>query len=171
MLRRADRGLMQAKDTGRNKVVQLGVGMANKVSGSQHRSNWWSWGRTASSEEVLCECRLSTNVPLPLVAEKLRGFVADHKAEIVTISSEQVVLHVTTATFQQNRRSSDRPIPFRMQLDFTEMKTELLDFTIVHVRLSPVRHRDRRTTARDASRMLVNSLQCYLVAQIYRGEG
>ncbi|MEM7313631.1 MAG: diguanylate cyclase [Planctomycetota bacterium] len=125
MLRRADRGLLQAKDTGRNRVVQLGSGLDNKKptndrrQTSQSTSSWFSW-RSEPTHNVKTECTWSTNVPLPLVAEKLRGFVADHKAEISTISSEKVVIDVSTAHLSKTRRRSDRTIHFRLEIVFRE---------------------------------------------------
>ena len=167
MLRRADRGLLNAKETGRNKVVQLGSGMVTaepESSQAAGRAGWWPWNRSAATSKGM-EWTLETNVPLPLMAEKLRGFVSDHKADIVRLSQEDVVIQVTTDNFQQARRSSDRPINFRLELHFLPGDgsggvNRLL------VRLTPTRTRDRRTDVSGSAKLLLRSLQSYLMAQL-----
>ena len=77
MLRRADRALLQAKDQGRNQVVQLGDGMMEE----KVKRSWWpfqSWRGGA-----LVEATLVTMVPIEVAVQKLRGFIADQEAKII----------------------------------------------------------------------------------------
>ena len=86
MLNRADRGLLMAKEGGRNLVVQLGSGMNDEPverrgvagSGNEHRL-------VRSLDR-----HLVTNVPLDITMEKLRGFVSDHQAEFHSIDGELI---------------------------------------------------------------------------------
>ncbi len=170
MLRRADRGLLQAKQTGRNKVVQLGSGMSPVAKPAAKEGGWWPWSR-AKVESPVTSCRLSTRVPLPLVAEKLRGFVSDHNAEIIDISQDHVIIDVATANFHEHRRSTDRPIPFRLELRFEPHSRSDNNVagprTIIQVTLNPTKHRDRRASLDTSARSLLRSLQAYLMAQTY----
>ena len=70
MLRRADRALYQAKDNGRNLVVQLGSGMSPEPP--KAKPGWLAWFTGGPSEQVL-DRHLLTPVPMNVVAEKLRG--------------------------------------------------------------------------------------------------
>ncbi len=170
MLRRADRGLLQAKQTGRNKVVQLGSGMVPSTTSPSRFGSWWPWSR-AKVDKPLTTCCLSTRVPLPLVAEKLRGFVSDHNAQIIDTSKDHVIIDVTTQNFHGHRRSTDRPIPFRLELRFEPHTREDTSLsgprTIIHVALNPAKTRDRRASVDTSARSLLRSLQAYLMAQTY----
>src|SRR5512140_1421002 len=71
MLRRADRALLMAKENGRNRVVQLGVGAEQPEACAVREAR-----QTASANRsVRLEQSLVTPVPLAVAIEKLRGFV------------------------------------------------------------------------------------------------
>jgi diguanylate cyclase (GGDEF)-like protein len=167
MLRRADRALLQAKDTGRNRVVQLGSGGA--VEKPPQGRGWWPFSKKAPDQ--LVECDLVTAVPLKVAVEKLRGFVADQRAVIVDTGDEQIVLHVDGV---QSRRQNDRNMQFIVELKFStgvvqhtargENTSELAQ-TRVHVSVRPKRDRDRRVElATERARDIVSSLRSYLMA-------
>ena len=117
-LRRADRALLQAKDNGRNIVVQLGTGIGEEES-AKSRPSWLRWFAGRPGEQVL-ERELVTAVPLAIAAEKLRGFVADHSAEIMSIDENKVHLKIDEQHAPLMRRWSDRPVPFLIELTFNE---------------------------------------------------
>ncbi len=85
MLRRADRALLEAKQRGRNMVVQLGGGIVAADEPAQRRG-WFGRG----GNELLVEKWMSTMVPMQVAIEKLRGFVMDHFAEIESIDGETI---------------------------------------------------------------------------------
>ncbi|QDU97812.1 diguanylate cyclase [Lignipirellula cremea] len=172
MLRRADRALMQAKDLGRNTVVQLGAGMAGEPT-PQQTTGWFNWFKSSSPDQLL-ERKLITAVPIGVVVEKLRGFVADHHAQIVSIEEDNISLKIEGHGQQQSRRNDDRPVPFSIELSFEE--TEIpspgrigpMSRTLILVSIRPIRHRDRRrSNALERARQLLSSLRSYLVAQDY----
>jgi len=163
MLRRADRALLQAKDNGRNQVVQLGGGITGAES-SQPSNGWFSWFKTDKPEELL-QRTLSTTVPVKIVVEKLKGFVADQSAEIVSIDEEKVTIKITGDAGSLLRRTADRSTPFLVELTFSE-QPDAVRPTFIDVSIRPIRHRDRRkTNAMDRARQLLVSLKSYLLAQ------
>lgn len=170
MLRRADRALLKAKDGGRNRVVQLGTGMSEQ-SPPPRRVSWFSWFRSAAPDELV-DARLETAVPLNVAAEKLKGFVADHHAEITTVDENQIALKIDAQHTPLTRRASDRPVPFLVTLVFQERRSETQGRpegtqtrTMIHVTIRPKRQRDRRRSdVVQRARHLLHSLKSYMMA-------
>jgi hypothetical protein len=110
-----------------------------------------------------------------VAAEKLRGFVADHHAEIVAIDEDHVVLHLEVQNDAPGRRRIDRAVPFQIELRFAEIRIEAEDGkpqqstrTLIRAAVRPRRNRDRRRRdAIDRARLLVSSVKSYLMAQDY----
>src|SRR5262249_11441247 len=145
-----DRALLQAKDSGRNMVIQLGTGLSETPV--EPKSGWWFWKRALSN--VLVERNLVTLVPLKVAVEKLRGFVADHAAQIDLLEGNDVHLRIDATADGPLRRNSDRPVPFLVEMHFAERriptaaglpgnKAETLQ-TVVRVTIRPRKERDRR---------------------------
>ncbi len=127
MLRRADRGLLQAKDNGRNQVVQLGSGM--HIEESAKASSWLDmFINRPKSGQKLVESYLSTNVPVNIMAQKLRGFVADHDAKIIALDNDGIRLEITDENAVFQRRKNDRGTPFEMHISFVCNKQQDLKY-------------------------------------------
>jgi hypothetical protein len=168
MLRRADRALLQAKDQGRNQVVQLGDGMMEE----KQKKTWWpfqSWGGHA-----LVEANLVTAVPIEVAIQKLRGFIADQSARIIKTDDAELHLEVTDR-HSANRRGIDRPATFLIDLKLSQQHTERTNSqgyaagqyveTRIDVVIRPRRDRDRRRDAVvEKARRLLGSLKSYLMA-------
>ncbi|MEX0937232.1 MAG: diguanylate cyclase [Pirellulales bacterium] len=168
MLRRADRALLQAKDRGRNMVVQLGSGMGPV----ERKWRWWPFVSTPPSK--LVESHLVTAVPLEIAVEKLRGFVSDHDATITSIGDDFISLSIERAENRARRRRNDRPIPMVMELKFSEVQVQhkhatrlLTNYaeTKIHLVIGLKRDRERRreVTVKRARQMLA-SFKSYLMA-------
>ena len=174
MLRRADRALLQAKDNGRNMVVQIG-GTSDIVAPS--RTDWRRWFRWLwrdPTDGVLLQRTVATAVPLRVAAEKLRGFIADHRAEILHFSDDRVALLVPPTSLPMLRRKTDRPVAFVVELAFSERDRAESGFgkeTLVSVTIRPRRTRDRRRRdGRERAHQLLASLKSYLMATDYLSE-
>lgn len=172
MLRRADRALLQAKDRGRNRVVQLGEGAMKESIAKK----WWPFGRWLLRTPSLVEATLVTNVPIEIAVQKLRGFIADRNAHIASIGEDEIRLEASDGGALHLRRSNDRPIHFVVDIKFSQEHLErrnangLAAGTYVQtkaaVTIRPRRDRDRRMTyAIDRARLLLASLKSYLMAK------
>jgi diguanylate cyclase (GGDEF)-like protein len=169
MLNRADRALLMAKESGRNMVVQLGAGGVEQKT----ERPWWQFWQTTVIDAIL-EQNMVTTVPLKVAIEKLRGFVADHTAQIKSIEDSRILMHVSGDRSQRDRRRSDRHIPLVVELSFAEehvrpngsaAATPSLTRTKIQVVMRPKRNRDRRqANAVTRARQLLNSLRSYLMA-------
>lgn len=167
--RRADRALYQAKDNGRNLVVQLGTGIvADEKPATSH--GWFSWLYSPPPSELL-KATLLTAVPLNLAGEKLRGFVSDHHAAVDILGENHHAIRIEGDSLPQARRAADRIVPFVIEVRLQESlvpqpQTGARSRTLVHVVIRPQRARDRRQRdAVERARQLLVSLKAYLVAQ------
>ncbi len=172
MLRRSDRALLQAKEQGRNQVVQLGDGMEKKKKNKKKK--WWPFARRRGKPVV--EMDLVTAVPIDIAIEKLRGFVSDHQAKILSTRENKVDLQVSSEHVSYNRRKKDRHVIFRVELQFDEERVERtnnLGFasgeyaqTRVRLKIQPQRaSRGRRTDITERARLIMQSLKAYLMAE------
>ena len=59
---------------------------------------------------------LTTSVPFNVVVEKMRGFVADHHAQIESIDERHLVLRIDGENSSLLRRTTDRSIPFLIEM-------------------------------------------------------
>ncbi|MFT5525130.1 MAG: diguanylate cyclase (GGDEF)-like protein/PAS domain S-box-containing protein [Pirellulaceae bacterium] len=175
ILRRSDRALYQAKEGGRNRVVQLGVG-ASEQGGAAVKSSggsWMSWlsgGTNKGESGFILERALVTTVPISVAAEKLKGFVSDHQAEIQSVDENGVALLVDGPN---SRRNTDRTVPFQVEIKFEETHRSLSGRvagiavrTLARVVIQPKRNRDRRRRdVEERAMQILGSLRSYLMAQ------
>jgi hypothetical protein len=170
MLRRADRALLQAKDQGRNQVVQLGDGMIEEKA----KRSWWPFRLLGGG--ALVEATLVTTVPIEVAVQKLRGFISDQAAKIVKTNDNELQLTVTDGHAEGNRRSNDRAVTFLIQLKLSQQRADRSNAqgfaagtyveTRVDVVIRPRRDRDRRRDATiERARRLLGSLKSYLMAR------
>jgi hypothetical protein len=170
VLARADRALLKAKDNGRNRVVQLGSGHQIEQPEGM-KKGWLSW---FASQEKPSENQynISTRVPLDLTVEKLRGFIADHNAEIISVSKNQISIKLNAVCSDSGRRRADHHIALRVRLTLDEISVNdsvTPSTTNVHIDLQPFRNRDRRDSELAACfAQVMASLKSYLMGEIQK---
>ena len=118
MLRRSDRALLMAKEQGRNQVVQLGNGMEIE----KKKNSWWKFASLRAQPVV--DTTLTSAVPIDIAIEKLRGFVSDHQAKIVSTRENSVELEVSSEKVSYDRRKGDQHVTFRVEMKFSEIRVE-----------------------------------------------
>jgi diguanylate cyclase (GGDEF)-like protein/putative nucleotidyltransferase with HDIG domain/PAS domain S-box-containing protein len=166
MLARSDRALLMAKETGRNRVIQLGIGTVGDDSSAALPS------RQATATDLLLSQELVTQSPGERTLDKLRGFISDHHAEVLTVEENEVTIRVGKSSSLFSRREGDREIALLMWLRVTEEKSETteerrtgLARTRIALEIRPVKSRDRRKQdAIDRAKQLLTSLRSYLMA-------
>jgi hypothetical protein len=177
MLRRADRALITAKEKGRNRVVQLGSGLPehseNKAApvaeAPKGISSWWTpW--QAPPPATIVQAEMTTAVPAYLAIEKLKGFVSDQKAEIVSVDKETLQIRIDGYTDLLLRRTSDRPVPLLITVKLLQDSVELQSKrtntrTKIKLSIEPIRSRDRRKSDLQVrAHQIVASIKSYLMA-------
>jgi len=171
LLRRSDSALLMAKEQGRNQVVQLGNTMEHAKT---LKKKWWSFGFFRAAP--LIEVKLTTEVPIDIAIEKLRGFVTDQQAKIISIRDNRVEIEISSDRVGQQRRKADRPSPYRLELEFSEDRLEKTNSfglaagsyaqTVINVSIRPKKRRNRRREDQlERARMALQSLKAYLMAK------
>ena len=171
ILARADRALLKAKDNGRNRVIQLGSGSVSIPRQTAPKRGWKGWfeSQIGSSEN---EFDVVTRVPIDLAIEKLRGFIADHQAEIIRVEENHVSLRLNVVSPRAGRRRADQQISLRVEMTLSEAVIENATAltpskTNVHISLQPIRNRDRRNAGlKTCYEQVQESLKSYLMGEI-----
>ena len=177
MLRRADRALLDAKQSGRNRVVQLG-------SGGDHGGQSGDPAAAIQSGvgNILAQRILISEAPLSVCIEKLRGFVADQHGEIEMSKGNSIRVRVGDEGGSFFRRMTDRPVRLVMNLDFEDVEGERHRpndrrrygnaRTRIHLTIEPKKSRDRRQIQlQERARQLLVSLRSYLMASEWEPVG
>lgn len=172
LLARADRALLLAKDSGRNRVVQMGRGLQADEEPTK-KASWFKWFTAAESKATLLEKDYVTAVPRDIAIERLSGFINDHKAEIIKVDDNRVAIRINSREVSTNRRINDRTIELLMEvvLEQVEMRPassrgSTQSQTKMHVTFRAAKARDRRVVnvIQQATSLLI-SFRSYLVAQ------
>ena len=168
---RVKRAMMSAKDNGRNRVVQLGSGIGSTLEIGESKKYWFSWLK--STEELQAsEVEIVSPVPVDVTIEKLRGFIADHDAEIINVRENHVSLTLNAICRKGGRRRVDQRIAMKAEMTLRELDIDpatppSCKRTNVCLQLRTVRNRDRRTAeVNDCFRQVTASLNSYLMGQI-----
>ena len=136
---------------------------------------WLSWF-DSEDKNLDREIDVITPVPVDLAIEKLRGFIADHDAEIISVRENHVSIRLDAVCGTGGRRRVDRQIAIRVQLTLSEVRNKLPAVrlpikTNVHIQLQPTRNRDRRNEELSACfNRVISSLRSYLMGEIRDGE-
>ena len=152
VLERADQGLIIAKESGRDRVVGLGLDSHGKLPDSDNKSgdaSWWSWLRPKS--ELTQKFELVTNVPRNVALEKLKGIVNEFQATVSHVENERVTLEIDCKKAPIPSAKNERLGKFKVVVEVVEveMRTGRGDHhinicTLLNLEVQPLRSRDRR---------------------------
>jgi diguanylate cyclase (GGDEF)-like protein/PAS domain S-box-containing protein len=171
VLGRADKGLLIAKESGRDRVVCLGDKPPQEETSQPPKNKGWLQWLYPSSDCTL-KCELVTNVPREVTLEKLKGFVKEFHANVQHVDLDSAVLDLDCKNTPIPKRSDERLGKFRMSIQVAdiEMKTggrkeQLKVCTLLNITISAFRNRDRREDSlRSQAVRLKTALQGFLVA-------
>ncbi len=178
IIARADRALLTAKSTGRNRVVQLGAGQAVDDARPQptqefvkaSNPSWLDWfvGR---QQVTLLECERLAPVPHSVAIQKLEGFISDHQAEVLKTEPHRVTLKIDAHRTDGARRG-ERQTAMIMEVtikpvDYRNPRTNAYQSkTKLDIVIRSINSRDRRTeTLLGHANQLLFSFNSYLVTQ------
>jgi len=168
MFNRADRAVLDAKEAGRNRVVRLGTGHEPEVS-TPLESRLPPKG---DDVEPLLHQYLVSEAPLNVCRAKLRGFVADHNAEILAENELAFELLIGTKRSSLLSRSDDRPVPLTISVQFAEERQEPGSVrsggaarTEINLTIRPQKKRERRAAVASVqARQVAIGFRAYLMA-------
>ncbi|MFN3191615.1 MAG: diguanylate cyclase domain-containing protein [Aureliella sp.] len=176
IMARVDRALMMAKENGRNRVVQLGVGQTvrpavhNSAPAAKKTTSWMGW--FSSAGEPIAGSEYLASVPKEVAVQKLEGFINDHRAELVSIEEGKVVIRVEPNP--DAMRSGERASAMILSVSITSVnvacgsgiRSDYQSRTKFAVTVCPYRARDRRSDSLlGQANQLLQSFQSYLVAE------
>jgi diguanylate cyclase (GGDEF)-like protein/PAS domain S-box-containing protein len=121
LLARADRALLIAKETGRNRVIQLSAGQAEMLE-AEPPSTWFGWFRKRRRNTWIVEHEYIIPLPDDVAIEKLSGFIHDHKATIVKIEANDATLRLDCYQNSGTRRNADRPANMFVQVQWHKVR-------------------------------------------------
>lgn len=164
VLVRADQALYQAKRGGRDQVVA--IGSVGPVA-----------AEPTPDDRVVAEQVMTTTVPPPIAVEKLRGFIADHQAELIEVDEQRVRIKLDASRVKGRRRLGDRRVDCFLDVAFEalepfEAKPERgpqvgANRTRIHVAVVALRSRDRRRKAfRELAGEMLTCFRSYLMADV-----
>jgi diguanylate cyclase (GGDEF)-like protein/PAS domain S-box-containing protein len=167
MLARADKALYEAKRSGRNTVCSIG----RDAEGADSRAHAVNLGPPLAEQELIAQ------VPLPIAVEKLRGFVADHKAQIISIDETQLRLKIDALSIKRARRITDRRLDCYVDVHMEALEGEPRlnargylknsSRTLLRVAIWTARGRDRRrANAVELARELLFCFRSYMMVNI-----
>lgn len=172
VLGRADQGLLIAKESGRDRVVGLGLETtpAKQEKSAPPAKSWMNW-----LSPFKCETRrfeLMTNVPRDVTLEKLKGFVNEFKAQVVHVENDSVIMDLDCRSAPIPQAKNERLGSFRLKITTTEVEVEfnsrnkeIKRCTLLDIEISPTRGRDRRGETIISQMLRVKtSLQGWMVA-------
>jgi len=163
---RADTALLKAKELGRNRVViadqreatrSVGLGGQDSLSGMQWRQ------QRREHTALVCE-EYKTNTPVPVLVEKLRGFIVEKNAWLQRVDQEFLSMEVEF----EDPRDYSRKGSFTLNIEFKEndddSTIESRRETFIRISIFPGRKKKWFSTNHtDVVSFLLSELRSYLM--------
>lgn len=175
VLERADQGLLIAKQSGRDRVVGLGLDSSKERKvpngkGAPAGGSWLSWFK--SPVEQTQKFELGTNVPRGVALEKLKCIVNDLQATVLHVENDNVVLEIDCKKAPIPFAKNERLGKFRVSIEVVEVEMRtgpaaqhVNHCTLLNLDIQPIRSRDRRSeTAISQAMRLKTVIQGFMLA-------
>ena len=164
---RADTALIQAKEAGRNRVITSSPNQS--VNPTAHDSArdlacGISWP-SLKGEALICD-KFKTRTPIPVLVEKLRGFIVEMDAEIRNVEANHAVM---TLEFE-DRNDYSRKGRFEVRIDFVEdlegeksEKHGRRTYTFLRITIRLAKRKWFSTNVPDLATDLLNEIRSYFM--------
>ncbi len=114
VLRRADQALYKAKHSGRNRTCSMMVNEKSQAQTSEAAAT------APTDAEFTFETSFSANVPNDLIVYKLSGFIHDHDAHLVEVTTARVVLRAGQTGLFGFWGSQPKHQPVEIEMNFDD---------------------------------------------------
>ncbi len=162
LLRRADKALYFAKETGRNRTCSLTSNELREHDGlpDPHAGE--------SADPFLFTKKFTAFTGADMLVHKLSGFVHDHKAKLVEVTQQHVIIKTGRSGLFGSWGKRDDQRPVEMEVGFEDMqeasrrqgRTVAMQVSIT-VRVRPIGRVKQADVFQDRARRAINALRSY----------
>ncbi len=161
MLRRADKALYTAKETGRNKVCSFNISDLAAEEEDQETAN--------PENPFVYEGSFRACVAADLLVCKLKGFVADYDANVREVNDGHTVMHLGRKPLFGGWGRSDDRRPVEVLVEFGDDRSSKgrrggLRQTTVSVKIQPIGRIADATQFQQRARRVMRLLRSYFAA-------
>ena len=164
---RADTALLQAKESGRNRVVTSTPKPAVKLTADDSVRDiisGVSWP-SLEGEAIICD-KFKTRTPIPVLVEKLRGFIVEMDADLRNVEANHAVMVLEF----EDRNDYSRKGRFEVRIDFVEdgegedsEKHGRRTYTFLRITIRLAKRKWFSTNAPDLANDLLNEIRSYFM--------
>jgi len=164
---RADTALLQAKETGRNRVVTSSpnpAGVQTVDDSTRDLLSGVSW--PSLKGEAIISDKFKTRTPIPVLVEKLRGFIIEMDAELRNVQANHAVMILEF----EDRNDYSRKGRFEVRIDFVEdgegensVKHGRRTYTFLRITIRLAKRKWFSTNAPDLAHDLLNEIRSFFM--------
>lgn len=165
LLKRADKGLYQAKEGGRNKVVAIKSGEENRKSTDAAESP----ANDDEEDPFIYNSTFAACVAADMIVYKLGGFVNDNRAKLLEVTHSHATMQVGERGLLPFWGNNDSRRPIRIEIGFTDRnetdKGEISRAVPIQVKVKPVGWVRNVAVFQERAREAVKTLRSYFVGE------
>jgi len=170
---RADRGLLNAKENGRDRVVCIASDEEMPAPRTAAEQFQWPESENEAQNKHRVHGEFLSFVPKAVVYDKLLGFAREYSAVVTDTQENFTIFEIDCRNAPIPREPNERPGKHRFHVSVNEVelrggrdKSKLRFATLLQVVISPLNTRERREDGyHNQCVHLMRALQSYLVAE------